>query len=267
MGAAVFAALVVLLCVGLFIAGVRMDESTIPRKPQAVDAAPLRRSLAALQFENAKLRRQINATFEENMKLRAQLHLDLPRNAALKDYLPAASSSSTAAAADRGVARPSALSERLKDSIEFNKERAQAVAGPNKQIILTFVNKIRLDFATTWVAHVRALGLTNWLVGATDRPALKALRKAGIACFDMSTNLPEGEWPWGSPSFKALGPHKIELIFKALSWGFELVITDIDALVLREPFAFMARWLGFGLGLGIGLGVRVRVRVRDRVRG
>ena len=128
MGAAVFAALVVLLCVGLFIAGVRMDESTIPRKPQAVDAAPLRRSLAALQFENAKLRRQINATFEENMKLRAQLHLDLPRNAALKDYLPAASSS-TAAAADRGVARPSALSERLKDSIEFNKERAQAVAG------------------------------------------------------------------------------------------------------------------------------------------
>ena len=67
-----------------------------------------------------------------------------------------------------------------------------------------------------------------------------------MACFDMKTNLPQGEWPWGSPSFKSLGPHKIELIFKALSWGFELVITDIDALVLREPFAFMARWLGLG---------------------
>ena len=85
-----------------------------------------------------------------------------------------------------------------------------------------------------------------------------------MACFDMKTNLPQGEWPWGSPSFKSLGPHKIELIFKALSWGFELVITDIDALVLREPFAFMARWLGLGLGLGLGVRVRVRVRFRGQ---
>ena len=76
-----------------------------------------------------------------------------------------------------------------------------------------------------------------------------------MACFDMKTNLPQGEWPWGSPSFKSLGPHKIELIFKAFSWGFELVITDIDALVLREPFAFMARCLGIGIGLGLGLGL------------
>ena len=45
----------------------------------------------------------------------------------------------------------------------------------------------------------------------------------------------------GPPSFKALGPHKIELIYKVLRWNFELVITDIDALVLREPFAFMGR--------------------------
>eukprot|EP00965_Chrysotila_dentata_P210267 6185801-Pleurochrysis_carterae.AAC.1 len=35
----------------------------------------------------------------------------------------------------------------------------------------------------------------------------------------------QGEWPWGSPSFKSLGPHKIELIYKTISWGFELVIT------------------------------------------
>ena len=29
---------------------------------------------------------------------------------------------------------------------------------------------------------------------------------------------------------RSLGPHKIELIYKTLSWGFEVVITDIDAL-------------------------------------
>ena len=32
------------------------------------------------------------------------------------------------------------------------------------------------------------------------------------------------------------------LIQTALQWGLELVITDVDALVLREPFAYMARW-------------------------
>jgi hypothetical protein len=123
----------------------------------------------------------------------------------------------------------------------FTKERVTPIA-VNKKLLLTFVNIVRIDFARTWVHHVRRLGMTNWLVGATDPRAFSTLKEEGVACFDMKTNLPQGEWPWGSPSFKSLGPHKIELIFKALDWGFEVVITDVDALVLREPFAFMARW-------------------------
>ena len=139
-------------------------------------------------------------------------------------------------------ARPEKLSTVLvRDTVEFSKERAEAVA-TNGQLLLTFTNKIRLDFATTWVWHVRRLKMTNWLVGATDAEALVALRAAKTPCFDMKTELPLGEWPWGSPSFKALGPHKIELIYKAIVWGLEVIITDVDALVLREPFAYMARW-------------------------
>ena len=34
--------------------------------------------------------------------------------------------------------------------------------------------------------------------------------------------------------FKALGKHKVELIFKALTWGLDVVITDIDALARRR---------------------------------
>ena len=71
---------------------------------------------------------------------------------------------------------------------------------------------------------------------------LTELLRVRTPCFDMRTNLPEGEWPWGSPSFKSLGPHKIERIYHTLQWGLELVITDVDAPVLREPFAHMARW-------------------------
>ena len=83
-----------------------------------------------------------------------------------------------------GYRTPSALSERLLESTEFSKEvppsqrhaalcptdhhachacvsqRAQLVAGTSKQIMLTFSNKIRLDFVTSWVHHVRRLGRT-----------------------------------------------------------------------------------------------------------
>ena len=130
------------------------------------------------------------------------------------------------------------------DGDELTRSRAESVAGPRRQIILTFVNRARLDFARTWVWHVRRLQLSNWLVGATDEGALQALIAARTPCFSMRTNLPEGEWDWGSPTFKALGKHKAALIYTTLSWGLEVVITDVDALVLREPFEYMARWKG-----------------------
>ena len=135
-----------------------------------------------------------------------------------------------------------AQGRRLAEELQFTEALARQTAGNSRQIILSFVNRIRLDFASTWEYHVRALGLTNYLIGATDDDALKALHAAKTPCFSMKTNLPQGEWPWGSPSFKALGPHKIELIYKSIQWGLEVVITDIDALVLRDPFPFMARY-------------------------
>ena len=242
-GAVALGGFVVLLCVGLMSMSMRMDESQA-RGASMPDMMPMKRSMQALQSENAKLRQQLNATFVENTLLRTKLRLSLPRGHILEADLakpkltmavPSPSAAPTivagASSADSGR-RPRGLNARLRQSTEFNKERATMVA-TNKQIILTFVNKIRLDFATTWVMHVRRLGLTNWLIGATDRASLKEMSRAGYPCFDMSTNLPEGEWPWGSPSFKSLGPHKIELIYKAILWDLEVIITDIDALVLR----------------------------------
>ena len=128
------------------------------------------------------------------------------------------------------------------DLTSLTRERVTKIAGPRKQLILTFVNHVRLDFARTWVAHVRRLSLTNWLVGATDEGALQGLMRERTPCFSMKTNLPQGEWDWGSPNFKALGLHKVALIHTALTWGVAIVITDIDALVLREPFGYMERW-------------------------
>ena len=248
------AVVVIMLCVFLFLAGLRMDSDTQSAKARAAtgftDLTPMHRprSLTALQFENVQLKGRINATVQKSELLRAKLRTSASKLTRRSGVVVSANVASPPAwmqqtAAAAAAELPPTTARRLSATTDFTKERAHAVAGPNKQIILTFVNKIRFDFATSWVAHVQALGLTNWLVGATDSRALKELIRTGVPCFDMRTNLPEGEWPWGSPSFKALGPHKIELIYKAISWDLEVIITDIDAFVLREPFAFMSkRW-------------------------
>jgi hypothetical protein len=57
---------------------------------------------------------------------------------------------------------------RLKEELMFSREQAEKTAGPSKQLLLTFTNRIRVDFAATWVGHIRRLGLSNFLVGATD---------------------------------------------------------------------------------------------------
>ena len=56
-------------------------------------------------------------------------------------------------------------------STVLDRDRMEAVGGAARRLILTFVNSVRLDFAATWAAHLRRLGLTNWLVGATDAGA------------------------------------------------------------------------------------------------
>ena len=71
----------------------------------------------------------------------------------------------------------------------LTQERVDVIAGPRRQLIMTFVNRVRLDFARTWTHHVMRLSLTNWLVGATDERALSGLRAMGVPRFSMRTNL------------------------------------------------------------------------------
>ncbi len=264
-----WALLVGLGCVLLLVLGVERDAKRLGVAVQQSmpTMRPAKRTLSDLvRDDNERLRTRIDEAQQRIDRARgtpamtearpgsvfgkASL-LPTPRPAITEDEdhdgLPTAAAAAPGRAARAGSGASRALADKYSSSTVFDRDRAMSVAtrsvkGGPPQIILTFVNKVRFDFATSWVAHVRRLGLSNYLVGATDQNALRRLVAERIPCFDMTTNLPEGEWPWGSPSFKALGPHKIELIYKAISWGLEVVITDIDAFVLREPFAYMARY-------------------------
>ena len=206
---------------------------------------------ARLKRENDQLRARTDELVEEVSRLRAinsGRPPDAKSGAPPPPPPPAAKSSGKATAVEGDGAMVSDGSggrprrARLgKPSTAFSRARVVGLA-VRKQVILTFVNHVRVDFAMSWEWHVHRLGLKNYLVGAADKKALNALLDAGTPCFDMGMNLPVAEWAWGSPSFKSLGPHKIEMIYKALQWGLEVLITDIDAFVLRDPFPYMARY-------------------------
>jgi hypothetical protein len=198
-----FGGLLVGLCITLFALAVT-SSGTAERVVIAPDLEPLKRSIMVLQQDNSMLRRRLNRTEHltaENIVLKESVHVledKLRRLLQRQGAVVLPTKASGVVPRSTAPPPPDAL------DTKFTRERAHRVA-TNGKILLTFVNRIRLDFATTWVHHVKRLGMTNWLVGATDKASLTSLTQSGVPTFDMLTELPEGEWAWGSASFKSLG--------------------------------------------------------------
>ena len=108
-------------------------------------------------------------------------------------------------------------------------------------ILVTFVNSKRADYGYTWAAHVKRLGLTNYLVGAMDTEALHKLKERDIPTFDMASGLTTADYGWGTKNFRQLGLRKTELIIALLRAGADPVLTDADALITRDPTPFIMK--------------------------
>ena len=217
----------VLIVLGMILVlGTTGSSNVVVRSEINQDIEPLQRSILLLKRDNAQLRARADQTDSTLARENAQLKASVatlerkllalhspgvqtgPADAGVVVGTKAPPKRAAAVVSSHSEAQPSpAPAAAVDPSIEFNRERAHRVA-TNGQLLLTFVNKIRLDFATTWVFHVRRLGMTNWLVGSTDKFSLRELQRIQIPTFDMQTNLPEHEWPWGSPSFKSLGARR-----------------------------------------------------------
>ena len=150
--------------------GVPISQALIP----PVESFPQARDLSAIKHENARLK-----------KLLANLQ-----------------------GAVHGQKIHTTVSAKASASAMLTRARLEQIGGTKRQVLITFVNKARLDFATTWAAHVRRLGMKGWLVGATDDTAMEHLVKLSIPCFHLHTSLPTSDWGWGTGSFHALGPVK-----------------------------------------------------------
>ena len=121
------------------------------------------------------------------------------------------------------------------------------VARRDGGVAVTFANDGMYDFVVNWCEHADEIGITNYLVGAMDESLYGRLRKIGVNAWLMgSKNIDDDEvakdFGWGSKNFHKMGRDKIRLVHELTKTGFDVIVTDVDAVWLRDPFPFLRRY-------------------------
>jgi len=106
-------------------------------------------------------------------------------------------------------------------------------------VMVTWANNHYYDFVNNWVYNVKKLGITNFMVGAMDTELLKKLVDDDIPTFAMQSGLTVNDFGWGSPNFHKMGRKKIDLIRDFTLMGFDILVSDVDTVWMRDPIPYM----------------------------
>eukprot|EP00966_Prymnesium_polylepis_P154632 3570813-Prymnesium_polylepis.1 len=120
-------------------------------------------------------------------------------------------------------------------------ELAKKHASKDNMLIATYVNYNRLDFAYTFIKHLRALNNPHFLVGALDEKALRGLQQYSVPTFLIESGLTTNDYGWGTYAFRQLGLHKVNLVLNLAKTGVDCLTVDADAFILRDPFPYIRR--------------------------
>ncbi|KAK9844822.1 hypothetical protein WJX74_007256 [Apatococcus lobatus] len=110
-------------------------------------------------------------------------------------------------------------------------------------LMVTWANAHYLDFVLNWASHVEAANISTYLVGALDDELLEALVSRGVPTFAMNTGLSASrDLGWGSPDFFLMGREKIKLLELFTTMGFDVLLSDVDTLWMRNPIPYVQRF-------------------------
>lgn len=123
----------------------------------------------------------------------------------------------------------------------LTKERVHKLK-QNGYIMVTWANHHYVDFARSWVYHVKQSGITGYLVGAMDDEMLKSLYDMDIQTWRMNSGITKDDLGWGSPNFHKMGRAKISLIKQFLELDVIMIISDIDTAWLKNPLPYFDRY-------------------------
>ena len=120
---------------------------------------------------------------------------------------------------------------------------ARKHASSDNMLIVTYVNRVRVDFALAWVRHLTALKQPHHLVAALDGDALAALEAHGVATYLLNYSMLGGEdTGWGTQAFRKLGLVKVQMVLDLARTGVDTLTVDADAIILRDPLPYFRRY-------------------------
>ena len=109
-------------------------------------------------------------------------------------------------------------------------------------VMVTWANHHYHDFVRNWVRNVRNCGVRNFMVGAMDNELLEKLIEDEVPTFAMQSGLTTEDFGWGTENFHKMGRKKIELIYLFTKMGFDILVSDVDTVWLRNPLPYMAKY-------------------------
>ena len=115
-------------------------------------------------------------------------------------------------------------------------------ASEDGRLMIATANYAYLDFALSWVSHVRKAGVANFAVVAMDDEILRELQARGVPAFAMPTPLHAQELRWGSGQFFARGRRTVALVRDITACGVDLLLSDVDVAWLRNPYEFIDKY-------------------------
>jgi hypothetical protein len=122
-----------------------------------------------------------------------------------------------------------------------------SVADQHRLVFVAFANAAYADFATTWIANLARANITCILLGAMDAAVLDVFARLDVAHFMMSTprallaRVKSASGPAPS-AYLQLGSYKTALLAEILEYGVDVVLSDVDNVILRDPRPLFARY-------------------------
>lgn len=123
----------------------------------------------------------------------------------------------------------------------LSKELVDSVVDAENYIFLSFTDAGFLDFARSWVANLARAGVHNLLIGAMKEDAAEGLHAMHVPHFLMTR--PAGLSAGAEVSeYLSLGSFKTSLVAQIMAFGADVILSDLDNLILRDPRPFFRRY-------------------------
>ena len=109
-------------------------------------------------------------------------------------------------------------------------------------IMVTWANHHYHDFVRNWVLNVRKCKVSNFMVGAMDNELLEKLIEDEVPTFAMQSGMTTKDFGWGTENFHKMGRKKIELIHLFTKMGYDILVSDVDTVWMKNPMPYMAKF-------------------------